>query len=256
MISGTVQRYLERIGFEGDPTLTTETLGRLQTRHLQAVPYENLDILRGVPLSLEVEHLYEKIVTQKRGGYCFELNQLFGWLLSELGFHVTHYVARFWKDEPNPPPKRRHHVLRVDLNGESLLCDVGVGGVIPRTPLRITPGVETTDGRACYKLEQHEAWGWVLCERHHGEWRWVYSFREEPQLEKDFIMASFWCEFSPESIFKKNPMVSIHTPDGYRSFAGNEFRTFQGETVRTVVPENDEEYRALLLHYFGIQLPH
>src|SRR5690606_20497919 len=88
-----IHLYLQRIGYEGPLDRSAKTLAQLQYCHLHTVPYENLDILRGVPISLELEDLFDKIVVRRRGGYCFELNALFGWLLRELGYPVTDYFA-------------------------------------------------------------------------------------------------------------------------------------------------------------------
>src|SRR5690554_3265002 len=100
-IKQEVRAYLDRIGYTGPLDGSAETLAQLQWCHLHTVPYENLDILDGVPLSLDIEHLIEKIIVRRRGGFCFELNVLFGWLLRELGYPVTDFVARFWRDEMN-----------------------------------------------------------------------------------------------------------------------------------------------------------
>lgn len=253
-VSARVGAYLNRIGFNGKLDGTVDTLTQLQTRHLQSVPYENLDVLQRVPLSLEIDSLYDKVVIRRRGGYCFELNALFRWLLEELGYSVTSYMARFWRDESNPPPKRRHHVLCVTLENERYLCDVGVGGIIPRQPLRLVESIDVADGSECYRFERHPEWGWILCERRRDGWRWLYSFTEEPQLPKDFLMATYWCEHSPESIFTKSAMVAVHTPQGHNSVSGKEFRIFTKDGIRTFVPANDAEYRAALRTYFGIEL--
>lgn len=133
-----IEKYLDRIGFHGSLDGSAKTLADLQERHLHTVPYENLDILEGRALSLDPQELYQKIVIRQRGGYCFETNALFGWLLRELGYTVTDLVARFWRDEPNLPPKRRHHVLKVEAEGAHYLCDVGVGGIVPRRPLSLS----------------------------------------------------------------------------------------------------------------------
>lgn len=259
-ISEKIQAYLQRIGYAGPINTSVETLSRLQECHLHTVPYENLDILLRKPLSLEIDDLFEKMVVHKRGGYCFELNALFGWLLKELGFSVVNLFARFWRDEPNPPPKRRHHVLRVEAEGKHYLCDVGVGGIVPRRPIVIEEGLEQQQGDEHYRMERDEAFGWYLCEwKGHsdstdGAWRPIYSFTDEPQLAKDFIMASYWCEHAPESIFTQSAMIAIRTNEGRNTVAGREFRIFKGTDVHTFVPENEEEYRTALQTYFGIIL--
>ncbi|AJY76749.1 arylamine N-acetyltransferase family protein [Paenibacillus beijingensis] len=252
--SPQVQAYLERIGFDGALDGSAETLALLQERHLYSVPYENLDILRRIPLSLEVDHLLDKIVMRRRGGYCFELNALFGWLLRELGFPVTDLFARFWRDEPDTPPKRRHHVLKVKAGDHDYLCDVGVGGVIPRRPVLITVNTEQQQGSERYRLERDPMFGLMLCEWKRGVWSRIYSFTDEPQLAKDFLMATYWCENAPDSIFMKDLMVSLLTPEGRKTIAGREFRTFSPEGVHTFTPRTEDEYENALQSYFGISL--
>lgn len=244
--------YLARIGLQGPIDGSASALAELQACHIHAVPYENLDILRGIPLSLDIPHLLEKIVHRRRGGYCFELNALFGWLLRELGYPVSDYFGRFWRDEPNPPPMRRHHVLKVEADGESFLCDVGVGGVVPVLPIRLIEGEEQRQGNECYRMERDDYFGWILCELKHGEWSRIYSFTEEPQLPQDFEITSYWCQHAPESIFTNNAMMAIRTKDGRHTVAGNEFRLFTAAGVRVFVPESEEAYREALRDYFGI----
>lgn len=247
-----VRAYLDRIGYHGPLDGSAATLAELQECHLHTVPYENLDILRRIPLSLEVEKVYDKIVVRRRGGYCFELNALFGWLLRELGYPVTDLFARFWRDEPNKPPKRRHHVLKVEAEGESYLCDVGVGGIVPCRPIRMIEGLEHEQSDECYKLELDPYFGWMLCELKRGEWQQLYSFTEEPQLPKDYTMASYWCENAPDSIFLHDAMVAIRTKEGRNTIAGKEFRIFTSDGVHVVTPQTEEEYNEALRTYFGI----
>lgn len=249
-----VATYLQRIGFSGNPDGSVATLAKLQELHLKSVPYENLDILEGRPLSLEIEDLYDKIVDKNRGGYCFELNALFGWLLSELGYPVVHLMARFWRDEPDLPPKRRHQVLRVTAQGKDYLCDVGVGGIIPRRPIELVLDWEQDQGDECYKLESDPLFGWVLCERRHGEWKRLYSFTDEPQLAKDFVMATYWCENAPDSIFRKDAMVSIHTDEGRNTLSGREFKRFARSGVESFVAQTEDEYKEALRAYFGLTI--
>ncbi|MCP1305629.1 arylamine N-acetyltransferase family protein [Paenibacillus tyrfis] len=247
-----VSAYLERIGYDGPLDGSAAVLAELQECHIHSVPYENLDIVRRIPLSLEVEDLIDKIVVRGRGGYCFELNALFGWLLRELGYPVTDFVARFWRDEPAPPPKRRHQVLKVEAEGATYLCDVGVGGIVPRRPVQLIEGLEHQQGDECYRMERDPYYGWVLSELKHGQWCWLYSFTEEPQLPKDFIMASHWCETAPDSVFINHARAAIRTRDGRKTLAGEEFRIFTADGVETFTPQTKEEYDEALRTHFGI----
>lgn len=248
-----VQAYLQRIGYSGTLNGSAEVLAELQERHLQTVPYENLDIIYGKPISLATEDIYRKIVEGRRGGYCFELNALFGWLLRELGYEVSDCFARFWRDETDLPPKRRHHVLLVTLGASRYLCDVGVGGIVPRRPLLLIEGLEQPQGNECYRLDRDEYYGWLLMEKKDGDWSRLFSFTEEPQLPKDFLMASYWCEHAPESIFKNVKMLAIHTKEGRNTIAGDEFRLFGKDGVHTFTPASKAEYREALRQQFGIE---
>lgn len=249
-----IQSYLDRIGFKGSLDGSAKTLAELQERHLHTVPYENLDILEGRALSLDPQELYQKIVIRQRGGYCFELNALFGWLLRELGYSVTDLVARFWRDESNLPPKRRHHVLKVEAEGANYLCDVGVGGIVPRRPVSIVEGLAQQQGEEWYRLDKDDYFGWALCEQKHGGWHRLYTFTEEPQLPKDYLFASFWCEHAPDSIFNKYPIVAMRTVEGRNTVSDREFRIFTSEGVNTFTPQTEEAYKSALLSYFGIHL--
>jgi len=252
--SPLVSEYLQRIGFNGTLDGSAATLSQLQECHLYTVPYENLDVVQRIPLSLEIPPLFEKIVAQRRGGYCFELNALFSWLLTELGYAVTDLFARFWRDEPNPPPKRRHHVLKVAVGEHFYLCDVGIGGVAPRRPIQLIANMAQTQENECYRLEQNTHYGWALCELKQEQWKWIYSFTEEPQLPKDYLMANFWCEYSPDSVFIHHPIAAIRTREGRTSLYGKEFRIFTDDGVQTFVPQTEEEFISALHTHFGITI--
>ncbi|MFD2114445.1 arylamine N-acetyltransferase [Paenibacillus yanchengensis] len=170
---------------------------------------------------------------------------------------VDDYLKRIgftgsWRDEEDPPPKRRHRVLVVEAEGERWLCDVGVGGIVPQTPILLVEAEEQQQGDECYKLEQHPLYGWVLLERKRGDWKWLYSFTEEPQLAKDYVMASYWCEHSPASIFTQITMVAIRTADGRNTLHGDEFRIFTNDRVEVLVAQSSEQYEQFLAKYFGI----
>ena len=249
----TLDAYLRRIGYTGTPKTDYSTLCDLQRLHLQAIPYENLDIMRDIPLSLEVEDIYDKIVRRHRGGYCFELNALFAWLLRSLGFNVTDFMARFLRDETKIP-MRRHRVLKVSCARGDFLCDVGVGGVVPRLPLPIiTDKINEQNGEK-YVLRSEDFLGHVLYEWRRDEWRRIYSFTEEPQLEQDFFGVSFYCEKHPESFFRTQDMVHIFTESGRKSVAGREIRLFTADGVKILQPATEAAYHELLNLHFGIRL--
>jgi len=254
-----MKEYLKRIGFDIEPKTNYATLSELQYRHFLAVPYENLDILNNIPLSLESCDLYDKIVTRKRGGYCFELNALFNWLLCEIGFKTKTYFARFLSGE-SQIPMRRHRVIRVDIDGISYLADVGVGSITPERPLKLIENEETEIRGVTYKFNKDSSLGWILNFKINNknkseEWQKLYSFTEEEQLEVDFIQPNFYCQYSPDSIFNKNKMLAIRTETGKYTLDGNTFKTidFDGG-VKTTKECVEDEIPEILKKYFGIEL--
>ena len=248
-----IDAYLQRIGFTSTPRLDFGTLYALQRKHLQTIPYENIDILRNIPISLDIDDIFEKIVMRNRGGYCFELNALFVWLLRSLGFEVTDYFARFLLNEPEIP-MRRHHVLGVSFDGERYLCDVGVGLVIPRMPIQLAAGTVSEQNGECYKLEKEDFLGYVLYELKSDGWRPLYSFTEEAQIKADYMVTSFYCENHPDSIFRAGNMVHIFTENGRKSIADLELRIFSPEGVEVIDITTKESYEKLLKLHFGIEL--
>ena len=251
------EAYLNRIGLSGPMAPTKENLARIQKAHLQAVPYENLDILLHRPIVLEKDALYTKIVENRRGGYCFEVNELLGHLLRELGYEVADLFGRFLRGETGIP-MRRHHVLMVKCMDDDTpyVADVGVGTGSPNLPVRMVPGEELQDGVITYRLTQQDFFGWVLEDKKAvGEWGPVYSFTEEPQAPIDFVTASFWCEHADESIFNKGAMVSLRTETGRRTIDEDEARIFDGNDVTVLSLKDMDEKRKILRDWFGIVLP-
>lgn len=227
-----IKQYFERIGLQIPEKIVPGSafLRELQFAHCTTVPYENLDILRGVPLSLDIDGLFKKVVLEGRGGFCFELNGLFAWLLRELGYKVTEYAARYLRGE-SELPMRRHRVLKAEASDGVWLCDVGIGEVCPRYPVRMEEGTEQPQFDECYRLERDDYLGWVLMDLHHGTWRRFYSFTEEPQLNVDYIAPTFYCEKHPDSPFNKQEMFSLKTPGGRITLDGHLFKEFSGGQV-------------------------
>lgn len=248
--------YLKRIGMSGNLKFSqsVEFLNQLQLAHVTRVPYENLDIIKGVPLNLDPEHLFDKIVIRNRGGYCFEVNGLFGALLTELGFKVTHLAARFLRNE-STIPLRRHRVLLVECDEGEYICDVGIGSAAPRYPVKLQEGIEQHQFGETYKLQREDFLGWVIYEKHGEEWRRFYSFTLEPQIDVDFITPSFYCEKHPDSIFNKDVMVAIKTENGRKTLNGREYKVFSGEDITEIREKlSDEGITEILENEFFIKL--
>ncbi len=254
MFDFDIDRYLQRIGvFSGDIDPTYEFLKEIHKAHYMTVPYENLDIVKGIPLDLSTEALYHKVVDCNRGGYCFELNGLFGALLRSLNYEVTDHLARFLLDEENIP-MRRHRVLKVQIADSEYVCDVGIGIEAPRIPLKLVENEVQNDGFADYRFECEPFLGWVLWQKKlMSEWKKLYSFTDEVQLSVDFLQPSFYCEKSPESTFNKEPMLSLKTNVGFNSYDGKIFKvSSKGNITRNFEPKDKDDEQRLLTELFGL----
>lgn len=251
--------YLQRIGHSGDVSPTGATLRELQRAHLFAVFFENLDIGWGIPIRLDHDALYDKIVTRGRGGCCYELNGLFGWLLRELGYRVANLSASDVKGDGTFGPDFDHLVLRVtcpaDADPDAVwLADVGWGDTFI-DPLRLVPNLRQREGDRTYWLEP-QGERLVL---HMRDWdgyeeaQYAFTLREHP-FEAFFAMNE-WHQNSSDSAFGTNRVITQPTATGRKTLRVNRCILTEG-TQRIVTDFSEEEFAALLMHYFGIAAPH
>lgn len=256
MFSFDIEKYLKRIGLDdqaSDLPISGDTLCLLQKAHLLSVPYENFDIIRGVPLDLSTEALYSKIVENERGGISSELNGLFGDLLRALGFGVNEYLARYlYNDEISP--LKQHRVLEVQTRDGSYICDVGLGMESPRIAVKMEEGLVQNDGFCDYKLENEPFLGWILWQRKKmSEWKKLYAFTDEIQLSVDFLQPTFYLEKSPDSYLNKQFSAVIRTKDGLISLEDESFKVNSlNHEVRTFCAEDKEDLDTKIKEYFGI----
>ena len=227
-----VKAYFERIGLElpENPQPTSELLKKIHFAHCCAVPYENYDMMRGIPTTLEPEGLLDKIVNRRRGGICFELNGALALLLRELGYGVTEYASRYLRGEP-APPMRRHRVLKVQAIDGCWLCDVGIGERAQREPILLVEGLVQKQYGETYRLRKDGFLGWVLEDYYKGVWADFYSFTEEPQLVADYVALNFYCEKHPDSPFNKEEMFALKTKDGRITLDGHIYKKIRGDQV-------------------------
>lgn len=247
-----VKAYFARIGLPWEENLIPngELLKRLQFAHCTHVPYENLDIMRGIALSLDEEDLYEKIVVQGRGGFCFELNGSFGWLLRQLGYQVTDYFSRYLRGE-STIPMRRHRVLKVEATDGVYLADVGIGEICPRLPLKLEEETVQEQLGERYRFTRDPFLGWVLSDWYKGSWRAFYSFTEEKQLPVDFAAACFWCEKHPDSPFIPQEIFSLKTAEGRITLDGRLYKEFNAQGV--MAKELSQEEMPAAYEKFGLK---
>ena len=247
-----VDAYLERIGAPRPAAPTLDALAELALAHLYSVPFENLDIVAGRRLSVELGAIHDKIVTRRRGGFCYELNGLFAGLLHELGYDVTLLAAEV--PEPRdggPRHDRAHLVLLVDLDGP-LLVDVGWGEAY-RRPFELHAGNEHADPHlGTYRLDQQEG-RWRVREWQAGlEPRVAYRFDLMPYELPDFAEACRWTE-TESPFFTEHRVCTIATRGGRTTLLDDRLivRSAGRRTERVV---DEAEVPGLLADHFGVVL--
>lgn len=247
-----LEHYFQRVGLSGALPPTGETLSRIQLAQQRAIPYENIDLLRKIPLKLDPEALFKKMVDRHRGGYCFEVNGLLSHVLRSAGFDVTDLAARVLLGKKEMQ-MRRHRVLKVEASDGVYLVDAGMNREMQRIALKLTDGEEQNDGVAAYRLESEPVFGHVLYQRLPGKaFEPIYSFTEEPQADIDYAAPSYWCETHPDSPLNKALRVSIVRGREHLSMNGGEFVRFSEGRVQEKKTISQEEQPRVLADVFGL----
>ncbi len=247
-----VDAYLRRIGYDGPREPSIETLRSLHRRHLYSVPFENLDIDLGVPIVLEPERLYDKIVVRRRGGFCYELNGLFCELLTAMGFKVAMLSAAVRRDDGGFGPEFDHMLLKVELP-DPWLADVGFGESF-LDPLPLRPGVEEVEDGHLFGVVAENG-GWELYRRDSdGMQVPLYRFSDVAHELSEYREMCFYHQTSAESSFTRRRICTRATPDGRITLAGMRLiETKNGSREETLLT-TEAQLRDCLREQFGVEL--
>jgi N-hydroxyarylamine O-acetyltransferase len=250
MDSTDTAAYLRRIGYSGPLEPAPDTLRGLHRAHIETVPFENLDIIAGRAISLDTDRLFEKVVRQRRGGFCYELNSLFAALLAALGFRLDLLSARAVCADGSFGPPFDHLALAVHLD-EPYLADVGYGGAF-REPLRLRLDVEQRQPEGAYRLIPAGDEWLYQAQAADGSWTDHYLFTRQPRRLPEFEAMCRFHQASPDSPFTRRRICSLPANDGRVTVSGDRLiRTVRGErTERDIRDETD--LNAILERCFGI----
>ncbi len=245
--------YLARIGLESLEGLSeTEKLQRIHFNHSTHIPFEALDPYRGVEVSCMPEPVFDKLVTRRRGGYCFEQNCLICSALNAAGLPTYGVLARISRPETGFG-QALHRVNITEADGARWIVDVGYGGDCFVLPLRFEPGLEQSDGRNEYRLVPSERVEWSVQIKQNGQYQDLLGFDDKPAADADFAVNNFYTSCNPASAFKLFLMISRQTEEGKLTLfglAGGE--TVRGETHRFEL--KPEELTPFLRDRIGINM--
>jgi N-hydroxyarylamine O-acetyltransferase len=253
-----VGAYLDRVGFAAVPEPDAETLRELHRAHMLSVPFENLDIHIGRPIVLEVAALERKIVSERRGGFCYELNGAFSALLRAIGYQVSLLEARVRKaDGSGFGPPFDHMLLRVrcPASPDEWLADVGFGDSFLE-PLRLVVGREQADPTGRYRIDPAD--GDLALLRHArdgGTWEAEHRFGTDAHELASFRTMCRYHQTSPRSPFTQRRVCSLATPTGRLTLRDDRLISTDGDRRSERPIDGEAAFRQALLEHFGVRLP-
>ncbi len=250
--------YFGRIGYHGPARPDLDTLRDIVAAHNRSIPFENLDPLLGIPVvDLSAEALTDKLVTRRRGGYCYEHNGLLGYVLDGLGFGADRLAGRVvWMREPGAPlPAQTHNVLAVTVpgSGERYLVDVGFGGQTLSSPIRLEAGPTQQTRHEPYRLLRHED-GYVLQTQIRDDWTSLYTFTIEPRPRIDLEVGSWYVSTYPGGFFVSGLTAALVTAEARYNLRGRNLAIHRGGTTERVRFDTAAQVVDALTGRFGIDL--
>ena len=246
-----LRAYLDRIRFNGEPRTDLATLRAVHRGHLANIPYENLDVAMGRRVCIEIAPIFDKIVTRRRGGWCYEMNGLLAWALEEIGFAVTRMAAGVMRIANGDAAIGNHLVLRIDLD-RPYLADVGFGdGMLEPVPI-----VE--------HIFRHDFLDYRLEDLGDGWWRFhnhplggtpSFDFELKPAERALLANKCEWLQTAPESPFVQNAVAQRHMPNRLAMIRGRTLKVLTPAGLSTQKINSAAEYLDTLRDTFDLDVP-
>lgn len=248
--------YLQRLGYASPPPPTLQTLRDLQLRHVCTFAFESLSTLMHAPVPIDLPSVERKVLHEGRGGYCYELNQLFLALLQELGFEARGITGRVViGGPPDAHTGRTHRLSLVTLDGVRYITDVGFGGMVPSSPLQLDSDAPQVTAHECFRLT-HNQGSYTLWGQVGEEWRGLYVFDLQTQADIDYEIGNWYVSTHPGSPFVGQLKAALLAPGKRHTLANARYalhyldRPSEKRTLKSA-----DELLGLLRDTFGIQLP-
>lgn len=245
-----IDAYLERIGVDSAISISEDCLDKLHRAHAYTIPFENFDILLGRGIDLSPEKLFQKIILNSRGGYCFELNGLFLHLLQLLGFQARPLLARVHlRGEPGG---RHHQLALVTLNGRDWIADVGFGANGLRAPIPYEHAVVHRQDGLEFRLLDRPPFGTMLQTREGERWQDLYSFDLGHVCPGDIDSGNHYTSTSSGSYFTWARVATLPNAGGRLSLNDFSLTIVSNSDTEVLQLEHNASYLEKLREYFGI----
>jgi N-hydroxyarylamine O-acetyltransferase len=249
-----LQRYFERVGYDGNTRPDLDVLTALQTSHVRTVPFENLDVQLGIPVTNDVEAAYEKVVVNGRGGWCYEQNGLFGWALSEVGFDVTRIACSVMRQDRGDVSYANHLCLLVNIqeSDSKYVVDVGFGGSMFK-PIALG---ESVHNQPPFRigLKKLEDGYWRFWEDI-GTGAFGFDFCAEPADESALQDKCAFLQSDPSSGFVLNLVAQLRLPEQHLALRGRVFSTATPGGIQSSIIDSADDLVSTLANHFGLDLP-
>ena len=249
-----IDDYLERIRYMGRIAPCEETLRGLHQAHTLNIPFENFDAYYHRKVNLEIPFVFEKIVNQGRGGYCFEMNGLFAAVLETLGFRVRPLLARVGIDFKRSFGPKTHQVLMVETSGERWLADVGFGKDGLVEPILLDTRENQQQFSRTFRLDHDPELGYILDFRTPQADRCQYAFTLEACFRADYLMSNYFTSTHPDSLFVNRLICTMPTLQGRITLTDQHLKVDSPSRseVTTILRETD--FKEKLMQHFGMDL--
>jgi N-hydroxyarylamine O-acetyltransferase len=221
---------------------------------MRAIPFENIDVLLGRGIRVDLDSVFAKLVTARRGGYCFEHSTLFAAVLAHAGFAPVAHSARVVLVVPRSAAPRTHMFLSVTLAGTTYVLDPGFGGHGPLAPVPLVEDRELREGSDVHRLVRHDR-EWVLEASIGGTMTPLWMSTLDAESPIDFVMANHFTSTWSESPFVNRLMLRALTPDGRVSVMNRDVTVLRGAASEKRELADRRALRQLLVAHFGFDLP-
>jgi N-hydroxyarylamine O-acetyltransferase len=246
--------YFDRIAFGGTTSPTYDTLAGVLLAHMSAIPFENVDVILGRGIRLDLDGLQAKLVTARRGGYCFEHASLFAEVLERLGFEPVRHLARVIVLAPRHVAPRTHMFLAVPIGAAAYLVDPGFGALAPRIPVPVADRREATIDQEIHWLER-DGIHWTMRMRTPDRTADCWVTTLETESAADFAIANHYTATHPDSPFVNRIMLRALTRDGRVTLHNRDVTVISGGRSESSRLADRTALRALLAAHFGFDLP-
>lgn len=250
-----LEKYLERIGYKETITNDLDTLNKIIFAHSISIPFENLNPLLKLPVRIDKDSVQNKLIQNKRGGYCYEQNTLLFHVLTEIGYNVRPLAGRVvWKQPIDSINSLTHMFLLVNVDDVEYLVDVGFGGQSLTTPLEIVLDIEQETTHEPYRIIKYED-DYVLQTKIADEWNAMYRFNKSKQYFEDFEVGNWYTSTHPEFLFTNILSVAKPYKQGRYTLHNNTFKNYElNGTITSKTIQSVAELKQILQNVFTISL--